>query len=346
MGLGQSTGYVFNYNTIQTPGMPGGELQLNRIIGEQPRTTAVAALSLSPSRTYRMVLTGFGSYLAGRVYDLSDLSTPLASVDVIDSTYPSGFVGLFNYSRAAGLDQTNATSNADSTFDNFSVVASAPTNLPPTNCVYAGAPQVIDSTSVVTNLIDDFTDHTYATNAGPIGSFADCGITRLFACPIQSIKLTIVAGMADDLGYVGNLLVASNFDQTMPCTGVGNATNAVDVTSQVQTNGNAAMFVLRAKENCCCLTGWGTETLGSRLNARFHWQVQLALPKLEASQSGGQIMLDWPTNTTGFHLETTTNLAVINSWTRVLNPVGVVGDRNVVTDLITNKSRMYRLRGP
>ena len=45
VGLGQTTGYVFNYNPIQTPGTPGVELQLNRITGEQPRTTAVAALS-------------------------------------------------------------------------------------------------------------------------------------------------------------------------------------------------------------------------------------------------------------------------------------------------------------
>ena len=214
VGLGQTVGYVFNYNPIQTPGAPGGEFQLNCITAEQPRMPAAAALSLDPSRKYRMVVTGFGSYLAGRIYDLSDLSTPLASLDVVDSTYSSGFVGLFNYSLAAGLDQTNATSNADSTFDNFSVIDSAPTNQPPPYCVYAGAPQVIDSTSMVTNLIDDFTDHTYATNAGPIGSFADCSITRLFAFPIQSIKLTIVAGMADDLGYVGSLLVASNFDQT------------------------------------------------------------------------------------------------------------------------------------
>ena len=206
---------------------------------------------------------------------------------------------------------------------------------------------MVDSTSIVTNLIDDFTDHTYATNAGPIGSFADCGITRLFAFPIQSIKLTIVAGMADDLGYVGNLLVASNFDQTTPCTGVGNATNLVDVTSQVQTNGNAATFLLRAKENCCCSTGWGTRDAGFQNKC----PVPLASPacpaaKLEASQSEGQITLDWPTNTTDFHLETTTNLSVINSWTRVTNPVGVVGDRNVVADLITNNTRMYRLRGP
>lgn len=341
VGLGQTTGYFFDCDPYQS----GGLLQANRVAGEQPRTIAAAGFTFDPTRKYRMVVTGYGSYLAARLFDLADLSTPAASVDVVDATYTGGYVGVFNYSLTTGTDQTNSTSSADSTFDNFSVSGSAPTNSPPASSVYSGTSQVVDSTSMVTYAIDDYTEHTYATNAGPLGSFVQFGITRLFAYPIRNIKVAIVGGTADDIGYVGNLLVTPNSFGVPPCAAVGQVTNAVDVTSQVQTNGNAASLLLRAQENCCCSTGWGLED--GRTNALLHWQVQIALPpKLEVSQSGGQVNLSWTTNSTGFQLETTTNLTVISSWSRVTNPVVVLGDRNVVADLITNNSRMYRLRGP
>jgi hypothetical protein len=47
----------------------------------------------------------------------------------------------------------------------------------------------------------------------------------------------------------------------------------VDVTSQVTVSGNTASFVLRAQENCCCFTGWGSATEFGRQNAKFHWEV-------------------------------------------------------------------------
>ena len=78
-------------------------------------------LPSTPARQYRLVVTGYGSYLAARLFDLADLSTPVASVDVIDPTYTAGFVGVFNYSLVTGTGQTNSTSDADATFDDFFV---------------------------------------------------------------------------------------------------------------------------------------------------------------------------------------------------------------------------------
>ena len=80
VGLGQTRGYFFDYDPYQS----GGLLQANRVAGEQPRTIAAASVALDPSRRYRLVVTGYGSYLAARLFDLADLSTPVASVDVID----------------------------------------------------------------------------------------------------------------------------------------------------------------------------------------------------------------------------------------------------------------------
>lgn len=123
-----------------------------------------------------------------------------------------------------------------------------------------------------TTTFTDFTEYTYAVPAGGIGSFANHQVTRTFDAPIVSLTLTIVGGRADDIGYVGGRLVTS-----IPpmCADVGTVTAPVDVSDQVTINGNTATFTLRAQENCCCVTGWGTATQGDRANARFRWDVTL-----------------------------------------------------------------------
>jgi len=144
--------------------------------------------------------------------------------------------------------------------------------------ILRGSPQSIDSMSVLTNSIDDYSEHTYRANAGPIGSFAECPITRTFAAPIKSIKVTIESGTADDIGYVGNILVTPNSVIPPDCATLGRVLKPVDVSSQVSINGNTATLVLRTKENCCCETGWGEDTASGRANARLHWQVTLSPP--------------------------------------------------------------------
>jgi hypothetical protein len=134
------------------------------------------------------------------------------------------------------------------------------------------AQEVIDSTGLPGPIIDDETTHTYSVRAGGIGTFADHTIVRRFSAPIQDLRLTIVDGRADDIGYVGSLLVTN----TVPsCAGVSSVVAPVDVTSQVTVNGDEATLTLRAQENCCCVTGWGSATQSDRADARLHWEVTL-----------------------------------------------------------------------
>jgi len=144
--------------------------------------------------------------------------------------------------------------------------------------VYHGSPQSVDSTSTFTNIIDDFTEHTYSAQAGPVGSFADCHLTRTFAAPVKSVKLTLVSGTADDIGYVGNILVTPNSLNTPHCSTLGYVSIPVNVSSEVSIRANTATLTLRAQENCCCVTGWGEETDAGRANAKLHWQVELLPP--------------------------------------------------------------------
>jgi hypothetical protein len=109
-----------------------------------------------------------------------------------------------------------------------------------------------------------------------VGSFAECAITRTFAAPIKSLKLSIVSGTADDIGYVGGILVTPDSANTT-CR-LGHVTNVVNVTAAVTKSGNEASLTLRAKDTCCCQTGWGEDTAAGRLNARLHWEVELSPP--------------------------------------------------------------------
>ena len=349
IGLGRTSGYVFNYNPHQVPGQPGGELQINRVGSEQDFGVAAAEVTLDPTRRYRLVATGFGSYFVATIYDLADLTTPVAMAQGIDATYASGIMGLFIYSRSAGTDQTNAISNADATFDNFFASGSAPTNTAPTTIhTFHGAPQVVDSTTLTTDSIDDFTQHSYATNAGPIGSFADCSVTRLFATPIQSIRVTLVSGVADDIGYVGSVLVTSNSAGRGPCAGAGSVTNAIDVTSQIQTDGSRATLLLRAQENCCCLTGWGSETHPTHTNATLHWEVHLGPPPppsvVIASPANGSVFSEPASIPVSVSL-TPSNATVQAVRLYVQNTVvGVVtnGPYNFVSPLLTDGAYCFR----
>jgi hypothetical protein len=85
--------------------------------------------------------------------------------------------------------------------------------------------------------------------------------TQTFPGTITSIHVTIESGSADEIGYVGGLLVT---DVPPPCGGVGQVLAPVDVTSQVTVDGNTASVVLSAENDCCCSSGWG--------NAVLHWQ--------------------------------------------------------------------------
>lgn len=138
----------------------------------------------------------------------------------------------------------------------------------------SGCEQLIDSTASSGNMFDDFTQHTYGVGALPIGGFADCTIRRTFAGPIQSLKVTIVEGQADDIGYVGSLQVT---DTPPQCARIGIVQTPIDVTSQVSVNGSTASLVLRAQENCCCVNGWGPSAFHqpNALPAKLRWEVAL-----------------------------------------------------------------------
>ncbi|MFN0068253.1 MAG: hypothetical protein ACKVYV_11515 [Limisphaerales bacterium] len=122
IGLGQTEGYVFNYNSSD------GDLQLNRVAGEaEAGTIAETPVPMDPAaHDYRWVLSIYDDLLVGQVYQLPDTNNVLASVVARDATTASGQAGLFNFDRDG---RTGGAVVCDTTFDNFTAVAPPPGSL-------------------------------------------------------------------------------------------------------------------------------------------------------------------------------------------------------------------------
>ncbi|HEY0457319.1 MAG TPA: hypothetical protein VGE41_13190 [Verrucomicrobiae bacterium] len=123
-GLGTLNGYGFTYAT-RTGRNAFGELELLRITNEggTDMTTALN-ISLNPVNHYRMVFVGSGSDFTGMLFQLPDVTTPIATLFATDATYATGNIGLFTYDNSSTKNHA-----ADSTFDNFAIANVAPPRL-------------------------------------------------------------------------------------------------------------------------------------------------------------------------------------------------------------------------
>jgi uncharacterized repeat protein (TIGR03803 family) len=91
-------------------------------------------------------------------------------------------------------------------------------------------------------------------------------------------------------------------------------------------------------------TLYGTAAYGGISGAGTVFSISLppAPPQLSIKPSGANVILTWPTNATGFTLQSTTSL-VSSAWTTVLPPFAVVSGQNTVTNLVAGSRRFYRL---
>jgi hypothetical protein len=124
-GLDGGAGMIFNYDTAQAgdsaSSRKGGELQINTVAaGFNANTLASCELTLEPGHSYRLVFKCVGTLYTGQLYDLEDLTAPLAVIQADDSTYSSGISGFLAYSR------NGTAGTADVTIDNYYAAATDP----------------------------------------------------------------------------------------------------------------------------------------------------------------------------------------------------------------------------
>ncbi|NOS69071.1 MAG: hypothetical protein HOP33_03990 [Verrucomicrobia bacterium] len=118
-------------------------------------------------------------------------------------------------------------------------------------------------------------------------------------------------------------------------------------------------YFLQATTNLTATSSWSdvtnqpvianlqyTVTNGLSAGSRFYRLSKFSSgsPALQARVAGGNIVVSWPTSTTSYTLEATTNLTAPNSWTTVTNMPAFVDSQSMVTNPITTGSRFYRLK--
>jgi hypothetical protein len=128
IGLGQTTGYVLNYDPQQASGNRG-QIHFNSVTGEAAvETIGAADITLQTGHDYRIVVEVAGNTFTGKVYDHLDLTQPVVTYSGVDETYSQGIAGLFNYYR--GGEATDSDIGiADSTFDNYYSSAQTPATI-------------------------------------------------------------------------------------------------------------------------------------------------------------------------------------------------------------------------
>jgi hypothetical protein len=70
----------------------------------------------------------------------------------------------------------------------------------------------------------------------------------------------------------------------------------------------------------------------------------LAPPTLQAQFSSGNVIVSWPGWATNYGLEATTDFSASNAWMPVTNAPTMIGSQIMVTNVITQPSRYYRLQ--
>jgi uncharacterized repeat protein (TIGR03803 family) len=120
--------------------------------------------------------------------------------------------------------------------------------------------------------------------------------------------------------YDASFINITNSDGFYPTAGLILSGNTLYGTASAGgTNGNGTVFSL---------------TLGS---------VSAPAPTLTIFPSGANVVLTWPTNATGFTLQSTTNLVLTTVWSNVSPAAVVVNTNNAVTNAISGKQKFYRL---
>jgi uncharacterized repeat protein (TIGR03803 family) len=88
-------------------------------------------------------------------------------------------------------------------------------------------------------------------------------------------------------------------------------------------------------------TIYGVADFGGQFGSGTVFSV-LVPPALAIAKVSSGVILSWPTNATGFVLQSSGSLAS-NSWVTASTNPGVLGDQFVVTNSVTNTSMFYRL---
>ena len=239
------------------------------------------------------------------------------------------------------LYQTQPTTNAFGNFDtNFPTVGNyvfdvtnsvtgsnqqVTVNLP--NDPLPNAPQIINFTNA--HAINPSQPFTLNWNPFTNGTSADLIVVQINE-PSQN-------------GNSGPLLFQTSF--AGPPAGLdGTATSVTIPANTLPANSTNDAFVFFA--HVAFTTGTGFSTSAAVGSADYFTIITTnAAPVLTIIPAGTNVLLEWPTNTIGYNLEFSTNLAS-SVWSTNLPAPIVFNTNNVVTNGISGTTRFFRLSNP
>lgn len=256
--------------------------------------------------------------------------------------------GLYEFTTLAGSNYTIVPSTAFETEFCPATISAGDTHQATTNAAFSN----VRGTKLNANAPGDFV--TYTLTNVTAGTYqlrvaADAGTDRarfqLSGGP---------GGTSTNIGPVCDTYSATNVVYLLPLH-LNLATNFISLCTNMlkefdcgtwtaPTNGNYD-FKFTVVDKNASSTGYWLSFDYIKLTPAVVTVVQANPPTLKASLIAGQIVLSWPTNATGFALESATNL-VGASWSNVLPAPVFFSTNNFVTNSADADRRFYRLRKP
>ncbi|MDB6027063.1 MAG: hypothetical protein JWM68_3286, partial [Verrucomicrobiales bacterium] len=89
------------------------------------------------------------------------------------------------------------------------------------------------------------------------------------------------------------------------------------------------------------IVGYGTNPSGQ--TEAWIANITPTPPLLSVRRDGNDVVLSWPTNASGFVLQSTTNLTPLVNWIDSTDTPTIVGTELTVTNAVSENSRFYRL---
>ncbi len=114
-GLGTLDGYSLTYNPTDQ------RMFFTVITDEEGVNLTDVEVLLDPGTPVRLVFQVVGDLFTCEVFELSDLTAPVAVMEFSDSTYPSGTNGIF-----VAADENDPANATDCTFDNYFAASKKP----------------------------------------------------------------------------------------------------------------------------------------------------------------------------------------------------------------------------
>jgi uncharacterized repeat protein (TIGR03803 family) len=305
-GGGSGRGTVFAVNTDGT-----GFTTLYSFTGGGDGGEPAAGLILSNNTLYGTAAGG-GSWGGGTVFAVN--------------TDGTGFTNLHSF---AALPSDYPTTNSDGAYPVSSLTLSGNTLYGTTSVSGPSGNSTGNGTVFKVNIDGTGFSNLYTFNGGSDGVRPQAGLTLI----TDRLYGTTIYGGSSGNGTVFKV----NTDGT-------DYTTLHSFTAHVFNNINSDGYFPVAG---LVLSGnilYGTASGGSGGNGTiFSISLPVAPPQLTIIPSGANIILTWPTNATGFTLQSTTDLVSQALWTTVsLGPV-VVNGQNTLTNPIFGAQQFYRL---